>query len=1001
MNITLPFNSGYNQQASEKMLPNGKFLRVENCRFRGIADMVKRPGYVKISEMVDSAQSPSVGVLNGATTLRYTGNDFEAYDPSQAEWKSAMSIPWRSPLAVQTNDIFQETPISSYSASVGDLDAAKNSLGQVGYVFEARYGSSTTKIILVVLASDGSEVARQEILSNVAANNYPRVVAVGTTFYVTYMTTTTTIVCRSYDPPTGVLGAAANITAGANSQSYAIIPKLASSTEFFVAYTTATPNITVARITASTLATVASVTIAVTPASSRSIALCENTVSGLLLSWRETGTSNIRVAAWTSSLGGVVFGNTLVAAEAAVAYPVCVDYGEDWMVAWSVIVSTPGSENSTINYRQVSAAGALSGTQVNLPGCTIGGGAFNSYGSYIVAQNSENVGACNYYLMELAPSTSPNRGRVRAMWSLNSAKILTSVAAGFPCTVVNLGSNRFWAGCLVGQKASENMGAIYADIDFGNARHTMTPIRGGLMIASGIPLIYDGATVSEATLLETPVIMSATTGGGTFNYSYKVVTKILNNNGFVVVSGDSLPLALPLANNANTINVKRYNFGARLPGNGNAQAYRVRYELYRTLNNGTVYYYVTYTERDYEPTAGIVAISDARTDTQIAANPVLYTQVGDQLPNTVAPPYRYMAVGDDRVLVGGVENKREIRWSKILTSGEGIQWSTDTKLKREIPETVTGVSYMDGVWYAFGKNGVYYTTGEGPDDAGSGAEFPALRKLPGSIGCSNGNSIVVGSAGIYFQCRSTGAIARLPRGGGSPEIVSDKVSSFLIARPYIWSAVNTTDEVNDNLIVFSCGPSSVFQTSTQFLVLDESNGEWCVDVPGVTLQATSLANSTNGRLQFTDWYNSYLYEQAAYGNTYLDNGAAYDQIVETGDIRPWGSSSTYGQFIRWSLVTGNQDKVADPGYTLKVEQSVDSGQSYSTMGSFSLTSSDDNRSFRGRFPKQKGESVRIKVTGLATGGAGSNSSGVALVALGIDTMAIGGLARLPSNRSAG
>lgn len=191
--------------------------------------------------------------------------------------------------------------------------------------------------------------------------------------------------------------------------------------------------------------------------------------------------------------------------------------------------------------------------------------------------------------------------------------------------------------------------------------------------------------------------------------------------------------------------------------------------IYRTTNGGTTYHRIT--PDDGAPQAVMdrganLGFNDIYSDDEIRDNEILYTDGGVQ-PNDLAPSCRFLAVGEDRLWLGGLFEEQEIQCSKFTLPREPIQFSDHGSFKIRLPFPCTGLAYLDGSLIAFCETSSYLVSGDGPNNQGAGGF--TLRPISDNSGCIDYRSIVETSQGVFFQ--SVRGISLFPRGFGSPTLL--------------------------------------------------------------------------------------------------------------------------------------------------------------------------------------------------------------------------------------
>lgn len=178
--------------------------------------------------------------------------------------------------------------------------------------------------------------------------------------------------------------------------------------------------------------------------------------------------------------------------------------------------------------------------------------------------------------------------------------------------------------------------------------------------------------------------------------------------------------------------------------------FETKTKIYRTKNGGTIYYLVNSVTGSTTPGVSHdpITYTDQSSDDQIGSREVLYTQ-GGTLDTWGAPACRCIWSGVDRVIAGGLENDRRVRWSNLFYPGEGISWPEHDSFFAELPECVVAVACLDGIWLVFSSSSVWVITGQGPDSQGQGA-FDVPRQI-GSVGAHSWRSLVETPVGLFFQ----------------------------------------------------------------------------------------------------------------------------------------------------------------------------------------------------------------------------------------------------------
>lgn len=249
-----------------------------------------------------------------------------------------------------------------------------------------------------------------------------------------------------------------------------------------------------------------------------------------------------------------------------------------------------------------------------------------------------------------------------------------------------------------------------------------------------------------------------------------------------------------------------------------------RTALYRTVNQGTVFYRVGAIEAAPSATR-LVFFSDYMSDSILVSQQQLYTQpgtLGTSQPRQAPPFFVCETIHMDRVFGASGKN---IFYSSVAVEGEGTWFSDAFQFPVEKGGNITGLSSQDGHLYIFKSDSIFYVDGQGPpENGGNGTEFSSPIELPTEVGCIDARSIVRMQDGIIFQ--STRGIEVLNR-SQSVEWIGEPIRDQLAANPVITSAV--LDE-RTTRVMFTCAPDEdpSGPTAGIILVYDINTRTWSV-----------------------------------------------------------------------------------------------------------------------------------------------------------------------------
>lgn len=391
--------------------------------------------------------------------------------------------------------------------------------------------------------------------------------------------------------------------------------------------------------------------------------------------------------------------------------------------------------------------------------------------------------------------------------------------------------------------------------------------------------VDDRGAVEEG-FVHPPVIVSVTpaAGAGTLtpssDYYYSAVYKSRNSNGRFEVSAPTTPTKVTMAagQNQNTVVVL---------GLGISQRSSVVVELYRTLSNGQTFYLVAI----LDSTLPTVTYLDQSSDTQVAQQQALYTQVGQTLPNAFPPPSRFGCVGGQRVFLGGQIRPDIVQGSKLIVGDQSPTFADGDAFRIVLPGPCTGAAWVDTLCM-FTAEGIYIVSGDGPDDSGVG-DFGTLTRMPYELGCVEPRSVVVVDDGCFFQ--TSRGIYLLPRGFGTPVPAGDNVMKSLESYPIITGVAVVTKKQEQSVLWTATVAGS---TTGIRIVYDLAHKAWSIDSVADSFGA---AVGPCGIGQWVGGEAVHLTPAVATNGLQVSNGIysdaggfAYQMTLRTGDLRPFG-----------------------------------------------------------------------------------------------------------------
>lgn len=480
----------------------------------------------------------------------------------------------------------------------------------------------------------------------------------------------------------------------------------------------------------------------------------------------------------------------------------------------------------------------------------------------------------------------------------------------------------------------------------------------GQLFLSGARLReFDGSQLYESGLGQGPGVISVSTAVGEARIAagdrfYKIIWKWIDAAGRIHRSqpSDTQTCNTVVASD-HTLTIEAPPCTART-ANGRPTIFA---EIYRTIDNGSVFFLVNPNAR---PTflSGLdtpLTYVDGATDAEISVNEQLYTE-GDVLDNEEPPPCRYLAAGESRLLMAGLEDPSAYRFSRSAVPGLAVTFTTDVAFGGTVNGDVTGCAHLDGVFYIGTRDAIWAVGGDGPDDLGDG-QFTRPRSLPSDSGFKNHRSIVEVPQGLLFQ-GGDARIYLLPRGGGAPSWIGQAVRDVTDAYPFVTWARFIPEQ---NVAIFSCVEHTTSETDGVFLVYDTRIGEWVRDVwladgagvPASHVRLTRCASVREGRLLIDG--NVQELEGGYWDTADGEQLDAITMTLITGDIRPFGVQGD-GR-VRAVTLLGEEGSEA----SITIDVSRDSGTTWDTpAGAWTGISLTD---LRYDTPRVRGTEFRVRI----------------------------------------
>lgn len=499
-------------------------------------------------------------------------------------------------------------------------------------------------------------------------------------------------------------------------------------------------------------------------------------------------------------------------------------------------------------------------------------------------------------------------------------------------SVATDGAGTFWACCgtldegLIGTTAGGTLQVVRFRSGV-TSRRQAVEAQGALYIAGGFTGYFDGSTLVESGFLDTPIIKSnvqSATGSLTLLAAYQYIAcyEWFDSKGRLHRSTPSTPFAVTMtgANNANAVTVSTARSYRRVDINGNGSA--VKTVLYRNTPGDSVFYRVaegsaTTTTTDY---ANDIAITDTRSDTGAQTRPVLYIYSQKPTANVGPIPCRFIAMGRDRLIYGGLPDPYLVAFSQLVFPAEPIEGASPNSFAyvARLPEPVTAVSAPGDSYIAFTEQGIYEIPGAGPQRNGTG-EFFTPRTLFSDGGCIDWRSVCETAKGTFFQLASDKLYLLTPQ--GELQWVGKPIQDTLTTYPVIRAAALCTATQR---VTFAVVDSDTAPTVGGLLTYDIQKDAWSFDDVGI-VQAVVEYNSL---LAYLHNDGSVYLEQATVGS---GGGTMPTMSIRTGSLRLF-SGMGYGDIMKIGLLGTYLGDCTVQGFI-----SYDDGKTWTDMGTESVT----------------------------------------------------------------
>jgi hypothetical protein len=506
--------------------------------------------------------------------------------------------------------------------------------------------------------------------------------------------------------------------------------------------------------------------------------------------------------------------------------------------------------------------------------------------------------------------------------------------------------------------------------DSATARRQMAEVAGELLIAGGLPLTYDGRTMTEIGFAECPIVSFDTEGttSPTGNldllgvYQVKACWACYNGKTLVCRSQPSPPAShtLTSANDRITWKVTTPH-SLRRHRAFRDQGLTVVVELYRTINGGANFqldarHVIDPTDSEAEP----VLVSSTQSDSLLDDNAVIYSDESG-LEISAPFPFDFVASARDRAFAGGTPDAQTWLMSDLNIPGRQVAFPfAKAAYTQRANQAITAVAAFEQVGLVWSQDEIQQVPGRGPERNGTG-EFDSMVSVPSPGGCIDWRSVIVAPPGAFFQMAADKLmlLARSQTGSSAGEVswVGQPVRETLASFPVITSAVHIRSQM---AVAFSCNNTG--GTDGRVLIYDLRRQQWFVDSYG--LGAISALAELDGRLCLLAGGTVYQVDAAP------GSGSFVSVTLETGLVRitpalGWGHVYKVG-FLGEALGACSLQALID----------YDNGQGFQSLGTESIAGTEGTLERFWSLPRHKMSrfALRFVVTG-SSGSAGLRMNG--------------------------
>ena len=286
-------------------------------------------------------------------------------------------------------------------------------------------------------------------------------------------------------------------------------------------------------------------------------------------------------------------------------------------------------------------------------------------------------------------------------------------------------------------------------VDFVSNRNFLNKEMGEtLFIGGGFVSAYDTQTIAELGFHIYPenVSVSTATSGGSIaagTYSYRVIYTYQDAVGHINRSAPSVGVSQTTtgSTSVNTVTIPTLRITDHTT---------VTVEVYRTVDDGTIYYKCGSTTNSTSSDTVTFSDTGSITDSNLLAKEQLYTTGG--VVDVIAPPSTsVLGIFKNRMFVVSSEDPQVLYYSKKRLGEDAVEFNDAFTLTVNKAKEVTAFQEMDEKLLIFEDDRIFAITGDGPTPAGLQNNFSEAQLITSDVGCTDPRSVVLIPQGCLFK----------------------------------------------------------------------------------------------------------------------------------------------------------------------------------------------------------------------------------------------------------